>query len=325
MNTKTNYNNMQDKLERKIVRSNKTVTPVNESKFEVSFAKSQPQAEPEEHEVETRQERRDAMKRASEAERRAMEMEKNAKERLKKAEAFEQLKSKGDADPIELAKALGFEPNEFLRKYQNSMFNVQEPEPTKQETSDERMARYDRERQEERKQSQELNESIQRREYIKSNILPALQDQDRFELLYKNGIEQAAENIYDLMNAEFQETKTVWDPAEVAQQIEDKLNEDFQEALKHVKGMKRYSKMFKEEEEDYIAPATLAQSNKTTDSDLSESLEDHASNPYRKTFPKNKSISGMSSLPVPSVIQGQNDRISLNNREARLKRAIGKK
>ncbi len=173
---------------------------------------------------------------------------------IEKAKGFQQFMEQAKNDPTVIAKAMGMEPTEFLRKYQNQMFNIKdEPEavPLKpEEEVKQRLDRYEAERAQEKQTFQQMQTETIRKTYIANNILPVL-DTDEYELIHMQGSkEDAAGFIYDIMNDHYQKTGEEFNAKEVAEELEARLLADYEEKVKNVRKSKKLSKFFLPEESD---------------------------------------------------------------------------
>jgi len=230
----------------------------------------------------TRADRRAAFKRAADIEKRAQAMEKQAKEKLAKAQSFEALLAKSD-DPVELIKALGKDPTEFLRKYQNSMFNIPEeaepvPEVPMEEQLKARLDKFEAEKEAEKLAQVQAQQSYQVNSYIANKVMPAVADVEKYPLLNSDGDPaQAAQFVYGIMNQYYQQHGEELDPEMVAQHIEDGLYAQAEEKLNSIRKIRKFSKYFKDE----IGETPVAQMA-----------------PNRKLVPRTLSDS-MSSVPAP--------------------------
>lgn len=198
-----------------------------------------------------RAQRRQEFKEANKAYQRAIQMQKEAEEKLKQAQRWEEVSKKAKEDPIEVAKALGLSPEEFLLKFQNKMLNIQEEETPKdpQEEIKRRLQEYEEERKREKEQHAQIQSQLIRNNYISSKILPIIStDKDKFQLLNYNNLETSAGFIYDMMNAHFQATGEELNPADVAEEMENQLMLEFEEKINAIKKISRFSKHFREEE-----------------------------------------------------------------------------
>jgi antitoxin component of RelBE/YafQ-DinJ toxin-antitoxin module len=194
-----------------------------------------------------RAERRAAFKRAADVERRAVQMQKQAQEQLNQMKQFQSFMEQAKKDPTAVAKALGMDPTEFLRQYQNQMFNIpNEPVKPAEESVQERLARYEEERKREKEELQQYKSQQIRNEYIQSRILPVIiSDPDKFELLNQNGKEQCASFIYDMMDAHFRTTGEELNPLDVAEEMEAQLTKEFEEKLVATRKVKKFAKHFR--------------------------------------------------------------------------------
>lgn len=255
--------------------------------------------------AEERAERRAAFKRAADIEARARQMEKAAQEKLQKAQRFEEVANKAKENPVEVAKALGMDPTEFLRQYQNQMFNIPtEPEKPKEEDVQTRLSRYETERQEERKRAQELESQTVRNGYISQKILPnLLANKEKFEILNHNNIEASAGFIYDMMDQHYRATGEELNPLDVAEEMENQLAKELEDRIVQVKKFARFSKYFKEDVQEATVTTT----------------------PPTKTLPSNtksKTLSDSlgSGAPVPTRPPVQRQRIPHLDKQARIER-----
>lgn len=203
----------------------------------------------EEHKA-TSAERRDAMKRANAEHTKAIQMQKEAKEMLAKSQRFQEVSSKAQQSPVELAKALGMDPTEFLRRYQNEMFNIPNEEAPKPEpTIDERLKHYEAERAQEKQAAIQYQSEMTRLNYINTKILPTIKaDSDKFQLLNYNNIESSAGFIYDMMNDHYQKTGEELSANDVAEEMENQLQKEFEEKIFNVRKIGKFAKYFREEE-----------------------------------------------------------------------------
>ncbi len=200
----------------------------------------------------TSAERRDAMKRANAEHAKAIQMQKEAKDLMAKAQQFQEVAKRAATNPVELAKAIGMDPTEFLRRYQNEMFNIPNEEPKKPEpTVDDRLKQYEEERSRERRAAADYQSEMIRLNYIQTKILPTIKaDPEKFQLLNYNNLEKSANYIYDMMNAHFQTTGEEWNAADVAEEMENQLQAEFEEKIAQVKKIGKFSKHFQAEAEE---------------------------------------------------------------------------
>jgi hypothetical protein len=226
-----------------------------------------------------RAQRREAFKRASDIEKRAMAMEKAAKEKLAKTQHFEKLMQNADTDPVELAKALGKDPNDFLRKLQNSMFNIKEepvekkPELTAEHELQNRLDKLEKEREAEKIANAKYAQENQINSYIATKILPTVHNLEKYPLLNSDGDPaQAAQFVYAIMNQYYQEHGEELDAESVAQHIEDGLYAQAEEKLNSIRKISKFSKYFKDEIAEPTAPLGVSSSRKAVPRTLSDSM-----------------------------------------------------
>lgn len=251
-------NNMPEK---KVIRSYEDKAP-SENKSGISFAKSVPAEDVHVEETTTeapitRTERATQFRAARDAEKRAQQRLKEADEKFNQAQNFQQLMEKAKTDPTVIAQAMGMDPTEFLRKYQNQMFNIKdEPvvEPLKpEEEMKQRLDRYESERAQEKQTFQQMQVETIRKTYIANNILPVLDNED-FDLIHMQGSkEDMAGFIYDIMNDHYQKTGEEFSAQEVAEELENRLLADYEEKVKNVRKSKKLSKYFLPDEAE-VAP-----------------------------------------------------------------------
>ncbi len=236
--------------------------PQERKESSISFEKVRPEAEAQEEvaasEVSetaeekpaTSAERRDAWKRANQEHTKAIQMQKEAKEMMAKAQHFQDVSKKAATNPVELAKALGLEPQEFLRRFQNEMFNIPNEEVKAQEpTVEERLKQYESERNKEKQAAAQYQSEMIRTNYITTKIMPSIKaDPDKFQLLNYNNLEKSAGFIYDMMNDHYQKTGEELSPSDVAEEMENQLQQEFEEKIAQVKKIGKFSKHFRDEE-----------------------------------------------------------------------------
>lgn len=202
---------------------------------------------------EARKQRREEWKEANRTMQRAMQMEKEAKAKLAQVQRFEQVASKAKENPIEIAKALGVDPTEFLRLYQNQMFNITEekeqPKLDPEEEIKQRLSRYEEERAKEKYEMEMFKSQSIKQNYIASKILPViLADKDKYELLNSNGeAEASAAFIYDLMDNHYRSTGEELNPEDVAEAMEEELVKELESKILSTKQVKKFSKHFRED------------------------------------------------------------------------------
>lgn len=211
----------------------------------------QPQASPagEKSAAERRAEKRQEWKDANKTMQRALQMQKEAQAKLAQAQRFEQVAKTAHENPVEVAKALGMTPEEFLRKYQNQMFNIPEPKPEldPQEQMKQRFEQYEQERKREREEHETFKAQTIRQNYISTKIMPIITgDPDRFELLNYNNAELSASYMYDLMDAHYRQTGEEWSAQDVAEAYENELQKELEDKLSKIRGVKKFSKHFRE-------------------------------------------------------------------------------
>ena len=200
--------------------------------------------------AEKRAARREEFRNAANAERRAMEMQKQAQAQLNQAKQFQALMEQAKKDPTAVARALGMEPTEFLRQYQNAMFNipttVEEPKLNPEEEIKQRLSKYEDERRREKEEFERWKSQTVRNDYISAKILPVItSDPDKFELLNQNGKEACAGFIYDMMDAHYRATGEELNPSDVAEEMENQLVKEFEEKIAQTKKVKKFSKHFR--------------------------------------------------------------------------------
>ena len=221
----------------------------------VTQAAVQDNQEVKEEKTETEVSRRDSLKRISERERKANEKEKLANEKLAKAEQFHDSFKKFEEDPTLLAKAMGMETSEFLRKLQNKVFDIKE-EPVKSvKQEDAIQQRFDQLEQQTKRLAEE-NFKSQKNTYISQHILPVLaKDPERFAELNAK-IESSASYIHDLVHNHWLETGgregkqgEIWSTEQVAEELEAELVAEKEKAIEELKKSPKLKKYFKDEVE----------------------------------------------------------------------------
>lgn len=297
--------NVSDTLGKRIIKAfddtptqtTETAPTVNEDGTPVETAEQSP--------AEKRAERRAAFKRAADIEARARQMEAQAKQKLAQAQRFEEVAAKANENPIEVAKALGMDPTEFLRKYQNSMFNIpaqEEPVLKPEEEVKQRLERYENERKEEAKRNQELQSQLVRSNYISNKILPQLaSNKEKFELLNHNNIELSAGFIYDMMDAHYRATGEELNPVDVAEEMENQLLKELEEKLANARKVTKLSKYFREE--------------------VQEATQAAVKTPPAQLGAKSKTLSdSMGAVPTAPVKPIQRQRVPFADKQARIER-----
>jgi len=254
----------------------KSVQSLNFDVPEPEQPKAELQPETETPPVPEREERRAAFKRAADVERRAMQLKKKAEEDIASASQFKQFMALAKEDPTAVAKALGMEPGEFLRQYQNKIFSIPtEPTAPKEITVEERLAKLDEERKQERAQFAEWNTQKTKQDYVSNKILPVLMgNTEKFEILTHKGANEVASYIYDLMNEHYKSTGEEWKVEDVAEEFENQLCKEYEEAATKAMKLKKLSKFFREDtsaEADVIGvPAELGENPSTTNPSVSD-------------------------------------------------------
>ena len=286
----------------------------------ISFDKEQAELPFKEEDIDnaplTRTERATQFRAARDAEKRAMQLKKQAEEQFNEAKGFQELLKEAKNDPTILAKALGMDPSELLRKYQNQMFNIKdEPEAPvlkPEEELKQRMDRYDAERYEERQRNEAISIQTVRQTYIQTKIIPVLSEEGgRFELLNMNGKEECAAYIYDMMNDHYTKTGEEWNVADVAEEMEAILTKDIEDKMKEVRKVSKFSKHFQPEEEI----------NESSKSQLGSSGLSRNEVRTKPASLGSKTLS--SSMENPNLTtSGERQRNSTLSREARLKRIM---
>lgn len=259
-----------------------------------------------ETEAPERIERRAAFKRAADIEARAQRMEKEAKEKLSRAEGFEKLKETASTDPVALAKALGMDPTEFLRRYQNQMLSIPNEVPLKpEEEVKARLARYETERQKEKEEHEVLKAQTFRANYTAMKILPVItMDPVKFEILNENGAEASSQYIYDMIDKHYRETGEEWKATDVAEELENLLAQEVEEKIEKVKKSPRFAKHFSQPQVEPVAVSNRGQSLAETKS---------------KTLSDSKFGSIAASSPSSS-----GNKVPLSNRRARIDKVLKK-
>lgn len=227
-----------------------TVSPETVSNIEVS------------EEAPTRVERAAQFKHASSVERRAQQMKKDAEAQLAQAKNFQQVMEQAKKDPTVIAKALGMDPQEFYRQYQNVMLNVkEEPAPLKpEEEMKARLDKYEQERAQERQQLETMQSQTIRNNYISTKILPVITaNTEKFELLNMNGKDACAGFIYDLMDSHYRQTGQELDANEVAEEMERQLTDEIETKIQAVRKVSKFSKHFQAIQEETQQTTSQAQ------------------------------------------------------------------
>lgn len=326
----TPNSSVQNLLEPKVIKSYENKPKAEPHVGEVSFAKAgkEPVAETatttetaapatetvknetteEKSAADKRAERREAYKETDKAYQRAIQMQKEAQAKLDRVAAFEKLVQSVDADPRELAKALGKDPTEFLRKYQNATFGIKEeespPDPIKQAQE-----QYAKEREADRQQLSQLQYQITKTNYIRDKILPELdKDPDKYELITKRNKDGNASLIYDIMNEHYQKYGEELTAAEVAEEMEAGLLRESEAQIKNAKEFKKLANYFKVDEATVAAIAEQVQ--KTEPEQLSSE--------------KPKTISNALGSGAPASVVTNSAKSYGHTRQDRLKRVLDK-
>ena len=202
------------------------------------------------------EERRDAMKRANQEHQKAIKLQQEATELMKKNQAYQEALQKADLSPMELIKALGKDPADFLRRLQNEQFSIPN-EPTKipEPTVEDRLKQYEQERQKEREQAANYQSEMIKMNYISNKIIPAISNEEQFPLLVKNK-DASAKLIYDIMNSHYLQFNEELNPADVAAEYESELEKEVLSSIDKIKQISKFKGHFKEEQPAIEAPAT---------------------------------------------------------------------
>lgn len=210
---------------------------------------NQPPKDAEPSAADKRNDRRTEWKQAADVQRRAMQMQKEAEEKLKKVKQVEDLLEQAKKDPTAVAKALNMDPNEFLKQYQNKMFDIpNEIQPKPEDEIQARLQKYEDERKAEREQFQTLQSQTIKQNYVSNKILPVIMnDKDKFEILNNDDPNLAASLIYDLMNQHYMATGEEWNPADAAEELENQLAKELEDRIGQVRKYKKFSKHFSNE------------------------------------------------------------------------------
>lgn len=207
-------------------------------------------------------ERKDAFRRAAEMERKASQTQKEAQQALMQAKQFQELLAQAKEDPTILAQYMGVEKSDLLRKMQNKVLEINEEPKKPEEEVNERLARYEQERQVEKEQAAQLRYHQIKQNYISNNVLPTIsKDPEKYPLLNMEGKENVAGFIYDIMNSHFQSTGEELNIDEVAEEIENQLTKEIEEKVGTIRKVKKFSRYFKEEE--VTTPITQLSTKKT--------------------------------------------------------------
>ncbi len=206
---------------------------------------------PDKSQAERRAERRNEWKQAADVQRRAMNMQKEAEEKIKEADQIKKLLEEAKKDPTAIARALNESPTDYLKRYQNQMFEIPNEVPLSPEQEvKQRLEKYEDERKKEREQFQELQSLTIKQNYISNKILPVLMsDKDKFEILNNNDPNLSAAFIYDIMNEHFTKTGEELSANDVAEEMENILFKEIESKLASTRKYKKLSKYFKEEEQ----------------------------------------------------------------------------
>ena len=254
-----------------------------------------------------RAERRDSFKEADKAYQRAMAMQKEAAAKLDQAKKFAELQALADSNPIELAKALGKDPTEFLRKYQTNMFGLKDEEPAADVKSE--LDKYAKEREADRQAMHQMQFHINKNNYIKDKILPELtKDPDKYELITKKNLDGNASLMYDIMNEHYQKYGEELTAAEVADEMEAGLMKEVETSIKNAKEFKKLAAHFRVDEATVQAIAEA-----TAKPELS-----------KKEEVKPKTISNNLGSNAPASVTNNSAKSYGHDRNSRLKRVLDK-
>lgn len=320
--------------------------PAHEDKSQISFAKAgselafeMPEVKntistdpaPEKSPQERRAERRDTWKSAADVQRRAMQMQKEAEEKIRKANEVSKLLEEANSDPTAVARALNMDPNEFLKKYQNKMFDIpNEPVQSTEDLVQARLQKYDEERQREREQFASLQSQTIKQNYVSNKILPIIMtNPDKFEILNNDDPNMAAAVIYDMMNDHYAASGEELNAEDVAEELENLLAKELEERITKVQKYKKFSKYFKELPEE---PTQLGDDNQirrsVQDNQLGGREEDVVNT--RDTVPSHSPRRTHYETIEPTKGQdnsGQKNHVYLSKKEQRLanvtKRVLG--
>lgn len=285
-----------------------------------------------------RAERRAAFKRAADVEKRAIQMQKQAQEQMAQLKQFQNFMAQAKQDPTAVAKALGMDPTDFLRQYQNQMFNIpNEPEkPAPEEDIKTRLARYEEERRKEKEELQQYKSQQIRNDYIQSRIIPVITaDTEKFELLNMNGRDQVAGFIYDMMDAHFRSTGEELNPLDVAEEMENQLTKEFEEKLQATRKLKKFGKHFRTDTDapgqEITVPGQLEVRTSTQDNQQLGAELDNSPNttslPVSQGLPTKRPLANVAQ-PSPASLMGadamanagQRQHNYYNKKESRIKR-----
>lgn len=197
--------------------------------------------------------RRDALKRISDRERELAKTERLAKEKLAKAEAFHEASKRFEEDPTLIAKAMGMETGEFLKKLQNKVLDIPQEAVKPEDVMQKRLAAME----EQTKKLQDMQHQSERTTYLQQYILPVVtKDPDKFACINSDPAYSA--HIYDLIEAHYHETKgkEIWKVEDVAEALEQTLVAEREEVAKKLKNDPILKKYFKDEVEVKSVPTS---------------------------------------------------------------------
>lgn len=226
--------------------------------------------------TETEVSRRDSLKRISERERKTMEKEKLANEKMAKVEQFHESFKKFEEDPTLIAKAFNMSTEEFLRKYQNKIFDIKEDSPKPETVAQDRLSALE----DQTKRLSELNFQNQKSNYVNQFIVPILSQQpEKFELVNEK-MAAHANYIHDIIHHHWMETGgnnggEIWEAKTVAEELEKELTENKEKEIEELKKSPKLRKYFKEESVNKI-DVEITHLNKTSPKTITSSLGSNA-------------------------------------------------
>ncbi len=141
------------------------------------------------------------------------------------------------------------DPADFLKLHNEKVFGAAaEPVLKPEEVLQKRMDSLEQDRRLERERSAQKTWEDTKKSYISDRILPVLeQNKDLFEELHRQGRDLSAGFIYDFMNGYYNEHHVELDPKDVAETMEELCAKEVESQIQTVRGLKKYSKWFKEE------------------------------------------------------------------------------
>jgi len=179
------------------------------------------------------------------AERKAKQVEKQVKQQELARDYLKQ------NNLVKAAEALNMTPAELQLYVTNGALGIppeKEAELTPEQKREKEYADFKAEQLKFKQETEQWKYNQQANEFIREAIAPILKDKEKYEFINQGDVVKYQSFIYEYMNKHFRETGETLSVADVADSIEENLYNSFMTSYEKMKGMKKLSKLFSQQQ-----------------------------------------------------------------------------